>query len=67
MRNTLESLKCGFGEGWIRSVKPIVRKIKNYVESSKNSCYMKSKKCRVRDLVTSCVGTAFYNMSLIER
>jgi len=32
IRNTLKVFKCGAGEGWGRSVGPIVWKMKSYIE-----------------------------------
>jgi hypothetical protein len=35
IRNTLEVLKCGVGEGWRRPVEPIVCEMKKYCVQSK--------------------------------
>jgi hypothetical protein len=42
IRNTLNVFKCGVGEGWIRSLVPIMWKTKTYeIESRrKGRCYM---------------------------
>jgi hypothetical protein len=34
IRNTWKVLKCGAGEGWRRSVGPIICEMKYYLESS---------------------------------
>jgi hypothetical protein len=45
IRNTWNDLKCGAGEGWRRSVGPIVSKMKkHYVEQGGNKCPMYNKK-----------------------
>jgi len=44
IKNTLKILKCGAGEGWRRSVGPIVWKMKKYYKSrwGKNFTYQKN-------------------------
>jgi hypothetical protein len=62
-------LKCDAGEGWKRSVGPIVRETKKYyLESrSRGISYMKYVNGRLTGLVTFCIQTAFYNGLLKER
>jgi len=35
IRNTWKVLKCGAGEGWKRSVGPVLRKLKKYCTQSR--------------------------------
>ena len=63
----LKKLENSRLEWWTRSVKRILWKMKYYIESSKNSSYIKSKKCRVGGLVLSWIEAAFWNMSLLEK
>ena len=68
IRNSWKVLKCGAGEGWRRSVGPIVCKMKYYIESrSRGISYMKYVNGRRTGLVTFCVENAFYNGLLKER
>ena len=59
--NTWEVLKCGAGEGWRRSVGPIMWEMKKcYLESmSRGISYMKYRKERLNGLITSYDETAF--------
>jgi len=62
IRNTLKVFKSFAGEGWIRSLVPIMWKTKTYgIESRrKERCYIqKKKRINITGLATSCVGTAF--------
>jgi len=65
IRNSWKVLKCGAGEGWRRSVGPIVCKMKYYIESrSRGISYIQQTEGRVTGLVTSCVVSAFWNTLL---
>jgi hypothetical protein len=57
----LQQLECGAGEGWGRSVAPIMLETKKcYKESKKREItYIQYRDGRIVGLVTSCVGTAF--------
>ena len=65
IRNTWKVLKCGAGEWW-SSVGPIVWEMKKcYFESmSRGISYVQWQEGRFTGLVTSWVGTAFWNMLL---
>jgi hypothetical protein len=65
----LESFKYGAGEGWRRSVGPVIREMKKYcLESrSRGISYIKSVHGRLIVLVIFCVETAFYCRILKER
>jgi hypothetical protein len=62
-------LKFGAGEGWKRSVGPIMLDMKKYyLESrSREISYMKQLNRRLTGLVTFCVETVFYNRLLKEK
>ena len=58
--NIWNDLKCGAGEGWRRSVGPIVWKMKKcYKESKKWTSYIQYKEGRLTVFVTSFIGTSF--------
>ena len=61
IRNTWKVLKCGAGEGWRRSVGPILWEMKKcYLESmSRGISYVKYENGRLTGLVTPYVETAF--------
>ena len=61
MRNTWKVLKCGAGEGWRRSVVPIMCEMKKcYLESmSRGISNMIQENGRLTGLVRSYVETAF--------
>ena len=69
IRNAWKVLKCGAGEGWRRSVGPIMWEMKKcYFDSmSRGISYMKLENGRLTRLVTSYVETAFYNKLLKDR
>jgi hypothetical protein len=62
-------LKCGAGEGWKRSVRPIMGEIRKYFLQSmiRGITCMQYVNGRLNGLVTLCVETAFYNGLLKER
>jgi hypothetical protein len=63
-----DRLKCGVVEGWGRSVGPIMREMKYYLQSrSRELSYMKQVNGRLTGFVTFCVETAFYDRLLNER
>jgi hypothetical protein len=59
-RSTWIVLNCGAGEGWRRSIGPIMWKMKCYKKSRmRGISYKQQKEGRLTWLVTSCGGTAF--------
>ena len=65
---TWEVLKCGAEEGWRWWFVTIVWKMKYYLQSrSTEISYIQYNEGRLTGLVTSCVGTAFWNTLLKER
>jgi hypothetical protein len=67
-RNTWKVFSFGVGEGWRRSVGPIVCEIKQYCAESRRRgifCIL-LKEGRVSGLVTPCVITGFLNPLLKE-
>jgi hypothetical protein len=65
----MKVFKCGAGEGWRRSVVPIMSEMKKYYLRSRNRgiSYMKYGNGKLTGLVTFCAETAFYNGLLKER
>jgi hypothetical protein len=61
VKNTLTVLKCGAGEGWRRSIGPIIREMKKCCKESRRRVisYKQQNEGRLTGLITSCVRTAF--------